>query len=135
VGSPKTSPLRQVFRILRWTTYIAATITLAMVFHAAPPPVIGTNPQAAAHMEQKIEAVEEAVASGQSATLRLDQSELNSYLASHLDISPAPSAVVAPGAHSPDTSTSDVPMPSGTSAQQVEQVRSSVRDVKVELVE
>src|SRR5437879_2672909 len=93
-GSPKTSPLRQVFRIVRWTTYIAATITLAMVFHAAPPPVIGTNPQAAAHMEQKIEAVEEAVASGQSATLRLDQSELNSYLASHLDISPAPSAVV-----------------------------------------
>src|SRR6266849_6661850 len=86
---PKPSALRLVFRIFRWTTYAAAIVTLLMVFHAVPPPVIATSPQAAARVEQKVEAVEHAVASGQSATLRLDQTELNSYLASHLDISPA----------------------------------------------
>jgi hypothetical protein len=101
----KPSPLRLVFRIIRWTTYAAAIITLLMIFHATPPPVIATSPQAAARVDQKVEAVEQAVASGQSATLRLDQTELNSYLASHLDISP----------------------PAATS--------SSVRDVRVELVE
>jgi hypothetical protein len=131
------SPWRLIFRIFRWSTYAAAMITLLMVFHAAPPPVIATSPQAAARVEQKVEAVEQAVASGQPATLRLDQTELNSYLATHLDISPAPTAPPNP-ALSParsDGSTSGIPTPSGTPAEQIEQVRSSVRDVKVELVD
>ena len=131
----KTSPLRLIFRIVRWTTYVAAAITLLMVFHAAPPPVVATSPQAAARVEQKVEAVEQAVASGQSATLRLDQTELNSYLASHLDISPAAAATPPPTTAAPADSGSGLPTPSGTSVEQVEQVRSSVRDVKVELID
>jgi len=130
----KTSPLRLIFRIVRWTTYVAAAITLLMVFHSARPPVIATSPQAAARVEQKVEAVEQAVASGQPATLRLDQTELNSYLASHLDISPA-AATPAPTTAVPADPGSGLPTPSGTSAEQVEQVRSSVRDVKVELID
>jgi hypothetical protein len=133
----KASPWRLVFRIVRWSTYAAAIITLLMVFHAVPPPVIATSPQAAARVEQKIEAVEQAVASGQSATLRLDQTELNSYLATHLDISLAPTAPPnpAPSPAPSDGSTSGIPTPSGTPAEQIEQARSSVRDVKVELVD
>ena len=130
----KHSPPRLLFRIIRWTTYAAAIITLLMVFHAAPPPVIATSPQAAASVEQKVEAVEQAVASGQSATLRLDQTELNSYLASHLDISPATPAKSAPN-FTPSRDANASPTPPGSPAEQVEQVRSSVRDVKVELVE
>src|SRR5258707_2968176 len=132
---PKPSALRLVFRIFRWTTYAAAIVTLLMVFHAAPPPVIATSPQAAARVEQKVEAVEQAVASGQSATLRLDQDELNSYLASHLDISPAATTKSAPNTAPSGDASSNLPTPSGTPAEQVEQVRSSVRNVKVELVE
>jgi hypothetical protein len=131
----KPSTLRLIFRIIRWTTYGAAIITLLMVFHAAPPPVIATSPQAAARVEQKVDAVEQAVASGQSATLRLDQTELNSYLATHLDISPAPAANAAPSPASAGGANSGLPTPTGTTAEQVEQVRSSVRDVKVELVD
>jgi hypothetical protein len=141
----KLSPLRLAFRIVRWTTYLGAIITLLLAFHDSPPPVIVTSPQAAAKVEQKFEAVEQAVASGQPATLRLDQTELNSYLASHLDIAPsgpakAPSTSTAPNGAASDLPTannpaSDLPMPSGTSAEQLEQVRSSVRDVKVELVD
>src|SRR6266849_9364986 len=122
-------------RIIRWTTYAAAIVTLLMVFHTAPPPVIATSPQAAARVEQKVEVVEQAVASGQSATLRLDQSELNSYLASHLDISPAATTKSAPNTTPSGDANSNLPTPPGTPAEQVEQVRSSVRDVKVELVE
>lgn len=128
------SPWRLVFRIFRWTTYAAAIITLLMVFHAAPPPVIATSPQAAARVEQKVEAVQQAVTNGQSATLRLDQTELNSYLATHLDISPAAPANSAPSPARADGPASGLPTPSGSTAEQVEQVRSSVRDVKVELV-
>lgn len=133
----KASPWRLIFRIFRWATYAGAIITLLMVFHAAPPPIIATSPQAAARVEQKVEAVEQAVASGQPATLRLDQTELNSYLATHLDISPAPTKAAnpTPSPAPTDGATSGIPTPSGTAAEQVEQVRSSVRDVKVELVD
>lgn len=135
----KFSPLRLVLRIIRWATYGAALITLLMVFHATPPPHIDTSPQAAARVEQKVEAVEQAAASGESATLRLDQTEVNSYLASHLDISPA-AAPVNPVPNSAPASgatgaSPDLPTPSGSTAQQIEQVRSSVRDVKVELID
>jgi hypothetical protein len=135
LAEQKTSPARLVFRVVRWTSYVAAIITLSMIFHVKPAPVIATSPQAAARVEQKFEAVEQAVASGQSATLRLDQTELNSYLVSHLDISPAPPTPATPATHSAETATSEVPVPTGTNAEQVEQVRSSVRDVKVELLE
>jgi hypothetical protein len=137
-AAPKRSPWRMAFRIVRWSMYVVAAVSLMMVFHAVPPPVIATSPQAAARVDQKIDAVEQAVASGQSATLRLDQTELNSYLAAHLDISPsalpssAPSTTPAPGV---DGATSGIPTPTGTTAEQVEQVRSSVRDVKVELID
>jgi hypothetical protein len=137
-AAPKRSPWRLAFRIVRWSMYTVAGVSLMMVFHAVPPPVIATSPQAAARVDQKIDAVAQAVASGQSATLHLDQTELNSYLASHLDISPnapsssAPSSTTAPGV---DGATSGIPTPTGTTAEQVEQVRSSVRDVKVELID
>src|SRR5260370_23545513 len=130
----KLSPWRIAFRVIRWTTYAAAIITLLMVFHAAPPPVIVTSPQAAARVEQKVEAVERAVAIRQSGTLRLAQTGLNSYLASHLDTSPTAPAKTAPNTTPTGDANSNLPTPSGTPAEPIEQVPSSVRDVKVELV-
>jgi hypothetical protein len=126
----KASAFRLAFRIFRWATYAGALVTLIMIFHAAPAPVIATTPQTAARVEQKVEAVEQAMTNGQPATLQLDETELNSYLSSHLDISPAtgnPATV-------PETDT-NLPKISGSSAEQIQQVRSAVRDVKVELVE
>src|SRR5260370_3978383 len=84
----KLSPWRIAFRVIRWTTSAAAIITLLLVFHAAPPPVIVTSPQAAARVEQKVEAGERARANVQPGTLRLAPPEFNSHLAWHLDISP-----------------------------------------------
>ena len=149
---PKSVPWRLIFRVIRWATYISAAITLAMVLHKAPPPAVETNPQAAARVEQKFEQVQQAVSTGQSATMRMDQTELNSYLISHLDIganpdstqvrAPAtPSTVQAapPSAGAPSANPSggglDMPVPTGTSAEQIDQVRSQVKDVKVELVD
>jgi hypothetical protein len=56
---------------------------------------------------------------------------LNSYLASHLDISPATPTKSAPNS-TPSRDANASPTPPGSPA---EQVRSSVRDVKVELVQ
>ena len=116
----KPNPWKLIFRIFRWSTYAFALIAILMIFHAAPPPPVVTSVQAAASAEQKIAQVEQAVNSGQPATLRMDESELNSYLASHLDISPN---------GSPNAS------PNGAAPPNVEQVRSAVKDVKVQLID
>jgi uncharacterized protein YpmS len=116
----KPNPWKLIFRIFRWTTYAFALIAILMIMHTSPPPLVVTSAQAAASAEQKIAHVEQAVNSGQAATLRMDESELNSYLASHLDISPK---------GSPNSSTG------GASPAEVEQVRSAVKDVKVQLID
>lgn len=119
-AAAKTNYWKLIFRIVRWTTYALALIAIIMILHTAPPPPVVTSPQAAASAEQKIEQVERSVTSGQPATLRMDESELNSYLASHLDISPDGSPNASPG---------------GAAPPDVEQVRSAVKDVKVQLID
>ena len=115
------------FRCLRWSTYLAALITLILILHKAPPPPVETSSQAASRAEQKLDEVQQAISQGQSATLRLDESELNSYLATHLDLAQ----------NAPASGASDAPQPAGSSGEpsdsDVEQVRSSVKDVKVQM--
>ncbi len=124
------SPWKRLFRIIRWTTYTFALVTLVLVLHKAPPPLVETSPQAAARAEEKFEQVEKAVASGQPATLRMDETELNSYLASHL-------ALAGNGAPNPASAGGAQGAPNGATPppQEVEQMRSNVRDVKVQLIE
>src|SRR5580704_11055725 len=82
--SAKVSALVLTFRIVRWTVYACALIVLILLLHKSAPPVVSTTPEAAARAEQKFQDVQQAVAQGQPATLRMDETELNSYLASRL---------------------------------------------------
>jgi len=135
-GSPastnvkKVSPWKWAFRILRWSTYAVALVTLLLVLHKSPPPLVETSPQAAARAEEKLAAAEKAVASGQPATLQVDETELNSYLASHLALegSGVPSANTVPGAQ-------NTPNQPGPTPEEIEQMKSNVRDVKVQLID
>jgi hypothetical protein len=117
------------FRFLRWSTYLAAFITLILVLHKTPPPPVEASPQAAARAEEKLQQVEQSLSQGQKATLRLDESELNSYLATHLDL--AQNIPAVPSTTSAASQTTEAP--GAPSAADVEQMRSSVRDVKVQM--
>ncbi len=130
VAKSASSPWKRILRIVRWTTYTFALVTLVLLLHKAPPPLVETSPQAAARAEEKFEAVEKTVASGQPATLRLDETELNSYLASHL-------ALAGNGTPKPASagSTQSAPHGAAPTPQEVEQMRSNVRDVKVQLMD
>jgi len=130
VAKSATSPRKRIFRVIRWTTYAFAIVALVLLFHRAPPPLVETSPQAAARAEEKFAQVEKAVANGQPATLRMDETELNSYLASHL-------ALAGNGAPNPAPGGGAQSAPNGatTTPQEVEQMRSNVRDVKVQLID
>jgi len=115
---PPVSLWAWLFRVLRWSTYAAALVTVALALHKSAPPPIQASPLAAERAEQKIRQLDEALASGTPATLRLDESELNSFLATHLDLAPSSTSATQPAAEPAEL-----------------QVRSSVRDVKVQLIE
>ena len=117
------------FRILRWTTYGSALIILILLLHKAPPPPIERNAEAAARAEQKLADVQQAIAQGQPATLRMNETELNSYLETHMDLGGAMGGPATDGA--PSTSAgSDAVTP-----ENVKSMQSNVRDVKVQLIE
>jgi hypothetical protein len=138
----KRNTWRLIFRIVRWSTYAAAVITLLLMFHSAPAPVIPTSPQAAARMEEKLQSAGQSLATGNSATLRFNETELNSYLATHLELAPRRPATRSAANRSPADNAATAPDPTaavstppGTTAEQVAQVRSTVRDVKVQLID
>lgn len=127
---PGFSKAALTLRIIRWLTYGAALILLILLLHKGAPPPVVTNSEAAARVEQKFADAQQAVSQGQPATLRMDETELNSYLASHLDFGagsglnaqPASAATAAGG---PDKSTAD----------EIKRTQSNVRDVKVQLID
>jgi len=138
VTAPKqATPWVWAFRCLRWSTYLAALITLILILHKTEPPPVQVSAQAAASAEQKVSEVEQTVSRGETATLRLNESELNSYLASHLSpmtASPAPASQAAPAASTPATETPASSSPAAyPSEDDVDQMRSNVKDVKVQM--
>lgn len=127
-GTKRTSLWKVILRLVRWSTYAVVVVTLVLALHKTPPPPVETNPQAAARAEQKFEDAERAVANGQSAIVRVDETELNSYLFSHLELSGKEQAKPATPVEQPADSDGSAP-----TAQDVEQMRSNVRDFKIQL--
>lgn len=102
------------FRIVRWTIYAGGLVTLLMLLHKVPAPVVQASPQIASEAQEKIDAVQLAVRGGQPAVLHLSESELNSIVASRMGLEAQPSGA-APG------------------AEEIEEARSNVRDIKLQL--
>jgi hypothetical protein len=135
-----------LYRILAWSSLAGFVLVLILVLRKSPPPDVPYDPKAAARVEQKFAAADEANASGQPAHVQLDRTELNSYLqqdlepAGHLQsTAPAtapsggtPSSTVAPsasGAQPNDQTTGLL----GSDQPTLEQVQSSVKDVRVDM--
>lgn len=132
----KVNTLVLTFRIVRWTVYACALIVLILLLHKTAPPTVSTTPEAAARAEQKFQDVQQAVAQGQPATLHMSETELNSYLASHLVLPAAnPSAPSATPNAAPSGGADGALNAEQPTMDDVEQMRSNVKDVKVQLVD
>ncbi len=107
---------------------------MILLLHKSAPPAVSATPEAAARVEQKFQDVQQAVAQGQPATLRMDETELNSYLASHLDLAGRRASDGAANA-TPAGAPGGTPNPEQPTTDDVEQMRSNVKDVKVQLVD
>jgi hypothetical protein len=142
-SSQNSSSLKTAYRIFRWVTLASLVITILLVLHKSSPPAVTVVPAAAQEVERKFEAAAQARAQGQPARVQLDSTELNSFLAQNLELagsSPASAAAQSDPGASPAVTPNAAPGvpaadPNASSTQQpsIEEVQSSVRDVKVDM--
>jgi len=146
---PTPTSFRTVYRILTWSSLAGLVLTIALVLRKSPPPPVQYDPAAAARVEQKFEAADQAKASGQPAQVQIDRTELNSYLKENLALSGSGSSANTSGSAAADSSSVSAPtnaVPSGGGTADpaavlgadeqptLDQVQSSVKDVKVDMV-
>jgi hypothetical protein len=132
----RATQFKLLYRILSWTSFAGLALTLILVLRKSPPPNVSYDPAAAASAAQKFAAAGQAQASGQPAQVQLDRTELNSYLTQNLALdgsaqasgadASAPAGQAATGASASDTAT-------GTDQPTLDDVQSSVKDVKVDM--
>jgi len=107
---------KKFYRVFRWVVLAAMLLVLVLMMWTTAPPRVQKNPGAAENAREKVGRFQSAVEQGIPHTLRLDEAELNSFLGENLALAPAASEA-------------------GTSPAEptIEQVQSTVRDVKITL--
>lgn len=119
------SIFRRAYRVARWVTVTILLLVIVLVLHQAPAPQIRFDPEAAARLSAKLSQSQAAPRAGQPHELRLDQAELNTFLASSLALK------LDGGAATPLTPAS----PPSEGQPSLQEVQSSVRDVKITMAE
>ncbi|MFZ3215943.1 MAG: hypothetical protein WA192_07785 [Candidatus Acidiferrales bacterium] len=135
---------QKIYKVLSWSSLVALLLTIALVLHKSSPPNIPVDPAAAARAEQKFQAADQAKAAGQPGQVALDRSELNAYLAQNLQLQapvppvalPSDTPAAVPNAASPQNAAANDPAAAlgAGDPQTLEEVQSSVKDVKVDMV-
>ncbi len=116
----RSSPWKIIWRAISWGTIALGVVTIILLLHKAAPPEVKKDPGAANRLEEKLQHAEASAAAGVAPVLRVDEAEVNSFLDTHLVLNregAAPAA--AAGAKEPT----------------LEEVQSTVRDVKINLTD
>jgi hypothetical protein len=142
--------LRKIYQFSTRISFAGLIVVILLVLHKSPAPHVATDPAAAKRVEQKFAAADQAKAAGQPAQVQMDRTELNSYLAQNLQLAGSPpttqstdAGAAMPAASIANTSASAAPgnnpasdamaALSSSDPQSIEQVQSSVKDVKVDM--
>jgi hypothetical protein len=134
----RPGPFLRFYRVFRVIVLIVLIAAILLVFKKARPPVVSTAPDAAATLQTKLEEEQRATDAKQPHELKLNEAELNSMLSSNLQLAPA---APSPVPSSPSSAAPSHPAPGFTIAPErkkdptIEEVQSSVRDVKISLQE
>jgi hypothetical protein len=117
------SVFQRVYHVARWVTLTILLLVIVLILHKAPTPQVRFDPEAAARLSAKLGQLQAAPQTGPPHELRLDQDELNTFLASNLALKLDGGAA---------TRLTPAPPEAGPSLQEVQ---SSVRDVKITMAE
>lgn len=109
------------YRWFRWVALAVTLILLLLILRQSPPPYVQSDPQAAERVNWKIHQLENARAHGEPHTLEFDEAELNSFLRANLALAPGEPATASE--------------PSSAEEPTIEQLQSTVRDVRINLLD
>ena len=117
----KPGVIRRVLRVVRWVALAVALVAVVLLLWPADPPETRTDPRAAERVQAKVEQAAQTAVEGHAPVLQMDEAELNAWIQSNLAL--------------PSSPTPDAPRTSGpTGEPTLQQVQSSLRDVKINLV-
>ena len=128
--------LRRGYRIARWASLIGLVTALALILNPSQPPQVAATAEAAERAEVKVREFQLAAHAGRAHSIELDEAELNGWLLANLAIRQPGGSAVVPQA---DVGESAIALakkalaPAADAGPTMEQVQSSVRDVKIEL--
>jgi hypothetical protein len=127
--------LRGFYRIFRWISLIGIIVVIALILRNSPPPEVAYTPETIIRAEAKVQAFQASAQQGGISTLELDESELAGWLDSNLEYEKSDSASPPQTAEDMISLTKRALNATAQEDPEFEQVNSSVRDVKIELLE
>jgi hypothetical protein len=136
-AQPAAGTFRRIYRIFRWVCPAGAILVLFLILRPSSPPRIEASPAAAESAESKIEQFQTSIGPGTEQRLEMDESELNGWLGKNLSLKkqagsePAIRQKAEPLIEIAKTATGGQTI----SNEALEQAQTSVRDVKIELLE
>ena len=86
---PAGGTIRRFYRVFRWVALAGSVIVVILILRQAPPPQVEVDPDAGLRLQSKMRELARSMGAGRSATLRLAEAEVNSWLSENLDFSPA----------------------------------------------
>jgi hypothetical protein len=125
---------RSFYRIFRWVSLAILILILVLMLHRSTPPQVAVLPDSAQQADDKIQQFQSAIIRGTKDRLKLDQPELNGWLSANLALKKPDSPSLPP-----QTQESLISLAKAANGghpidqASVQEVQSSIRDVKIEL--
>jgi hypothetical protein len=133
----KSGLFRRIYRIFRWISLAALIFVILLILRTSPTPQIEVTPDAAKQAEAKVQKLQTSFRQDEQARVELNEAELNGWLEANLALKRPEGSAPAPP-QSPEAMISLAKRALATDSinrQELEQARSSVRDVKIQLQE
>jgi hypothetical protein len=136
VLSKQVGPFRRFLRIFRWFALVGMILVFFFMLRPSAPPHIAATHEAAKRAEAKIEEFQSSIGQGTEYRLEMDEAELNGWLSENLALKKATGSGFEQSQASPSSTDPGRPTASDPSAEReaLEQIQSSVRDVKIEIL-
>lgn len=115
--------LRRLYRIFRWVALAGTLLALILILRTSPPPRVAIPAEAAESARTKVQEFQAATQDGRESTLQMDKAELNGWLSANLALQ---------SSKPPSDPPKDPPAAGDPT---VEEVRSNVKDVKIDLLQ
>jgi hypothetical protein len=131
---PRAGLGRTLYRIVTWGSLVLLVLVLFLILRPSSPPSIVVSADSTARANAKAQEFQVSLQKGQEATLDMDEPELNGWLSANLALKRPESTTESAGPpHEIAAAIAKKTLAMQSAAVPVQEVQSSVRDVKIEL--